>query len=73
MTSLKADNSRLQTIVTQQGLGSPTSQVPPEPLEKRLSLGDPSSLGTYPHYHTLSSRHSKRSLVTIPEFSALPW
>ncbi|ELU14587.1 hypothetical protein CAPTEDRAFT_180541 [Capitella teleta] len=46
MSSLKADNTRLQTLISSKGIspGSPTTTAPVEPLEKRLSLGDPSSL-----------------------------
>ncbi|KAK2148133.1 hypothetical protein LSH36_513g01022 [Paralvinella palmiformis] len=43
MVSLKADNDRLHRLVSSKGL-SPTSPTPGESLEKRLSLGDPSSL-----------------------------
>lgn len=50
MSSLKADNSRLQKIVAEKGLATcslPVSPAGSDPPEKRLSLGDPSRLGRY--------------------------
>ena len=62
MSSLKADNSRLQTLVTSNSMspgGSPTSP-PPESIEKRLSLGDPSSLGTTNSAYLIMGNHGNR-------------
>ncbi len=68
MLSLKADNDRLQRMVTSKGGSlSPPSEMPTShsssSLNKRLSLGDAASLGTSPptfNQMDLDDRHSSQ-------------
>ena len=65
MSSLKADNSRLQKLICSKGLnpGSPTNPTP-DTSENRLSLGDPSSLGIYnPGYHGNHTGHHGNNVL----------